>query len=64
MLVLKREVDERIMIGDSIIVSVVEIHNGRVKIGIEAPQWVRIAREEVYEPPTEEVIPEDEMPRW
>ena len=49
MLVLARYVNERIMIGDDIVVTVTDIdeRTGRVKIGIEAPIGVRVDREEV-----------------
>lgn len=54
MLVLTRRVEERIYIGDDIIITVVKINGARVKIGIEAPDYINIAREELCEPePTE-----------
>jgi carbon storage regulator len=49
-LTLTREVGQKILIGDDIVITVVAVSgNGRVKIGIEAPQQVRIDREEVLE---------------
>jgi carbon storage regulator len=47
MLVLNRRRDERIMIGDDIVVEVVEIRGEMVRLGIEAPREVRVDREEV-----------------
>lgn len=47
MLVLKRDVDERIMIGDDIEIVVVE--GGSVKLGIKAPREIPVHRLEVYE---------------
>ncbi|MEI7921725.1 MAG: carbon storage regulator CsrA [Planctomycetota bacterium] len=47
MLVLTRKVGERIQIGDQITVSVIRIQNGKVRIGIEAPDDVRIRRDEI-----------------
>jgi len=47
MLVLTRKVGERIQIGDQITVSVIRIQNGKVRIGIEAPDDVRICRDEL-----------------
>lgn len=48
MLVLSRNIHEKILIGDDIIVVVVGIRSdGRVKLGIEAPDDVAIDREEV-----------------
>jgi len=49
MLVLTRKVGERILIGDDIVVQVVEFNRGSVKLGIEAPETVSIFRYEVYE---------------
>ena len=47
MLVLSRTKDEEILVGDNVIITVVEVANGRVKIGIEAPQSVVIRRGEL-----------------
>lgn len=44
---LGRERDQKILIGDDIIVSVVDIRGDRVRLGIEAPPHVRIDREEI-----------------
>ena len=48
MLVLSRKKDQRIIIGDNIEVTVVEIRGDRVKLGFVGPQEVPIHREEVY----------------
>ncbi len=47
MLVLTRKLGERIVVGDSIIISIVRIEHDKVRIGIEAPRDVPILREEV-----------------
>lgn len=48
MLVLSRRTTEKILIGDDIVVKVVEVRpDGYVRIGIEAPRDVRVLREEV-----------------
>jgi carbon storage regulator len=47
MLVLERKVDERILIGDDIKITIVKIGSVNVKIGVEAPADVRVDREEV-----------------
>lgn len=48
MLVLTRKENERVVIGNDIVISVVSIGPGRVKIGIEAPKWMAIDREEIH----------------
>jgi carbon storage regulator len=47
MLVLNRKVGERIVIADSIVVTVLEVRGNRVRLGLVAPQGVDIRREEV-----------------
>jgi carbon storage regulator len=47
MLVLCRKQNERIMIGDSIVLTVVRIDRNQVRIGIEAPRDVAVYREEL-----------------
>ena len=48
MLILTRRMNEAINIGDDTKVVVLGIHNGYVKIGINAPKSVPVYREEVY----------------
>ena len=49
MLVLSRQRRQRIVIGDGqITLTVVAIDGGRVRLGIEAPESVRVDREEVH----------------
>lgn len=47
MLVLARKESERIFIGKSIVLTVVKVHGSVVRLGIEAPPDVDIAREEL-----------------
>lgn len=47
MLVLSRRIGQTIVIGADIIVTVLGMCDGRVRIGIQAPRTVSIAREEV-----------------
>lgn len=49
MLILTRKVNERIVIGDDIEVSVVEIRGDQVKLGIVAPKTVKVHRREVFD---------------
>jgi carbon storage regulator len=49
MLVLSRKKDETIVIGDNIIVTVVEIRGDKVRLGFDAPRDVTIHRREIYE---------------
>ncbi len=48
MLVLSRKLTESICIGDGITVTILEVRQGRVRLGIDAPPCVRIQREEVW----------------
>ena len=48
MLVLSRKRDEKIVIADTIVITVVEIRGDKVRLGIEAPKDVPVHREEVY----------------
>lgn len=50
MLVLSRKINEAILIGDNIRVTVVAIRGNQVRIGIEAPPDVPVFREEVLNP--------------
>ncbi|MFN0195952.1 MAG: carbon storage regulator CsrA [Planctomycetaceae bacterium] len=49
MLVLSRKKDEKIVIGDSITLMVIDIRHDKVRLGIEAPKNVTVHRQEVYE---------------
>jgi carbon storage regulator len=49
MLILARKRDEKIIISDNIVVTVVEIRGDRVRLGIDAPKEVSVHREEVYD---------------
>jgi len=49
MLVLSRQRDEEIMIGDHIRIAIVEIRGDKVRLGIQAPSDVSVHRREVYE---------------
>ncbi|MET1005091.1 MAG: carbon storage regulator CsrA [Propionibacteriaceae bacterium] len=48
MLVLTRKAGESVMIGDDVVVTVLEARGDVVRIGIKAPRSVQVHREEVY----------------
>jgi carbon storage regulator len=54
MLVLTRKLNEKIRIGDNIVLTVVEVKGNRVRLGIEAPTDIAIVRAELLpeSPPT------------
>lgn len=49
MLVLSRTEDEEIIIGDDIIVTVIEIRGDKVRLGVSAPKTISVHRKEVYD---------------
>lgn len=49
MLVLSRQRDETIMIGDEVEVTIVDIRGDKVRLGITAPKEITVHRKEVYE---------------
>lgn len=49
MLVLSRHRDESIIIGDDIVITVVDIRGDKVRLGINAPVEIPVHRQEVYE---------------
>lgn len=48
MLILSRKTDQQIKIGDDITITIIEIHDGQVKIGVEAPRNIKVFRQEVF----------------
>ena len=49
MLVLTRKVGEGIVIGDDITLKIIEMKGGAIRIGIDAPRYKKIYRQEVYD---------------
>jgi carbon storage regulator len=47
-LILTRRVGENVVIGDDIVISIVEVRGDAVRIGIQAPRSVSVHREEVW----------------
>ena len=48
MLVLSRKADESLFIGDDVKITVLDIRGGQVRLGIVAPESIKVHREEVY----------------
>ena len=49
MLILSRKEDQKIRIGNNILINIISVSEGNVKIGIEADRNIKIYREELYE---------------
>jgi carbon storage regulator len=49
MLILARKINESIMVGDQVEISIVDIKGDQVKLGINAPRSVKVYRREVYQ---------------
>lgn len=56
MLVLSRKVDERILIGDDIVLTITKVGKKVVKVGIEAPDDIKILREELIKDKVKSLI--------
>ena len=49
MLILTRRVNESLMVGDQVTVTVLAVKGNQVRIGIDAPKEVQVHREEIYD---------------
>lgn len=49
MLVLSRHSNESIVVGDDVVITIVEVRGDKVRLGIQAPSNVPVHRREVYE---------------
>lgn len=49
MLILSRQRDETILIGDEVEITVVDIRGDKVRLGINAPRHIQVHRKEVYD---------------
>lgn len=49
MLVLSRQRDESIMIGDAVEITIVDVRGDKVRLGINAPMNISVHRKEVYD---------------
>jgi len=62
MLVLSRHRDESIIIGDNIVVTIVDIRGDKVRLGIDAPKDIPVHRQEVYKAIQQEKMAAGELP--
>jgi carbon storage regulator len=49
MLVLSRKPQESIIIGEDIVITIVDIGRGRVQVGVRAPSYIPVYRQEIVE---------------
>ena len=49
MLILSRKVNEKVVIGEDISISIIEIRGDQVRIGVDAPKKVKVFRQEVFD---------------
>jgi carbon storage regulator len=49
MLILSRKINEKIMIGEDISISIIEIRGDQVRVGVDAPKTVKVFRQEVFD---------------
>ncbi len=49
MLVLSRQKDESIVIGDDVEITIVDVRGDKVRLGINAPKHISVHRKEIYE---------------
>lgn len=49
MLVLSRQKDESIMIGDEVEITIVDVRGDKVRLGITAPKTIPVHRREIYD---------------
>ncbi|MCI5830250.1 MAG: carbon storage regulator CsrA [Treponema sp.] len=48
MLILSRKIDQKICIGNDIVLTIIDVKGDQVKIGVEAPNSVKVYRQEVF----------------
>jgi len=53
-LIITRRAGEKLMIGEDVVVEIMEIVGNQVRLGIQAPQSIRVYREEIWKAVKEE----------
>ncbi len=48
MLIITRRPGEKLMLGDDVVIEIMEIVGNQVRVGVQAPQSVRVYREEIW----------------
>ncbi|MBN2008107.1 carbon storage regulator CsrA [candidate division KSB1 bacterium] len=56
MLILTRKLNESIIIGDNIVITVVEIDKGHIRLGVQAPKDIAVHRKEIFDRIQEENV--------
>lgn len=49
MLILTRKIDESVIIGDDVKITVLGVKGGQVRLGIDAPKHISVHRQEIYD---------------
>lgn len=49
MLVLTRKASQSIVIGENIVITILDVHRDQVRIGIEAPRDIDVHRQEIFD---------------
>lgn len=62
MLVLTRKPGERILIGDDIVVTILDVRGDGIRVGIDAPRGVKIQRDELVRAVTESNVAATQIP--
>ena len=61
MLVLSRQKDESIIIGDDVEITIVDVRGDKVRLGINAPKSVSVHRKEIYDAIQKEKAEKDDI---